>query len=335
MIFIVSRNSDVSTNRVIKWLLAERIPFERINFSDFFSNPETISLKITSEGRRLQLRGKQYKEQELKKSVIWYRKLERSSSVEHFKRLATQYPGISNHISREFDAFTRAVTSFFYDSYWLCNYMSGQLNKSLVLIHAQQCGLKIPPTIISNHKKALFHFSNKEKITKCIGDGLSVEFPDQKRYLLSTNKISDSEMASLPEYFFPSTLQSYIEKSIELRIFFVGDQFFASAIFSQDSEITKTDFRLNVIDNLPCRMVPYNLPASLEQNLKKLMNRIGLNTGSIDMIVTPNQEYYFLEVNPFGQYGWVADLCNYPIDKAIATFLKKQHDEREHTSVDC
>ena len=330
MIFIISRNTEESTNRVIKWLLAEHVPFERINFSDFFSNPEGFSLEITAHGRKLILQDKVYTEQDLRKSVIWFRKLERFISKDDSNLLTKNYPGILKHLNQEFEAFIQSFISFFYDGYWLCHYNMRRLNKTFVLIQAQQCGLKIPDTIISNNRKAIQTLPKTKKITKCMGDGLTIEFPDHKRYLLSTNVISDHQINLLPEYFFPSILQSYIDKFIELRIFFIDNQFFASAIFSQDSEMTKIDFRLNVIYSLPCRMVPYTLPVSIKNKLKKLMKQIGLNTGSIDMIVSPDNEYYFLEVNPFGQYGWVADLCNYPIDKIIACFLKKKHDERQN-----
>lgn len=330
MIFIISRNTEESTNRVIKWLLAEHVLFERINFSDFFSNPESFSLEITGSGRKLILQDKVYTEQELQKSVIWFRKLERFISKDDYNLLTKSYPGVLKHLNQEFEAFIQSFVSFFYDGYWLCHYNMRKLNKTFVLIQAQQCGLKVPDTIISNNRKTIQTFPKTKKITKCMGNGLTIEFPDHKRYLLSTNMIKGRQINSLPEYFFPSTLQSYIDKSVELRIFFIDNHFFASAIFSQESEVTKIDFRLNVIDSLPCRMVPYTLPVSIKAKLKKLMRRIGLNTGSIDMIVSPNNEYYFLEVNPFGQYGWVADLCNYPIDKTIASFLKRKHDERQN-----
>ena len=34
-----------------------------------------------------------------------------------------------------------------------------------------------------------------------------------------------------------------------------------------------------------------------------------------------NDNYYFLEINPVGQYGMVADPCNYELDKLIAKYL--------------
>jgi hypothetical protein len=46
-----------------------------------------------------------------------------------------------------------------------------------------------------------------------------------------------------------------------------------------------------------------------------------MNTGSIDLILTPNGEYFFLEINPMGQYDWLSKNCNYYIEKDIAEML--------------
>jgi D-alanine-D-alanine ligase-like ATP-grasp enzyme len=51
------------------------------------------------------------------------------------------------------------------------------------------------------------------------------------------------------------------------------------------------------------------------------MNKLDLNCGSIDMIVTPKNEYVFLEVNPVGQFGMVSYPCNYNLEKKIAEYL--------------
>jgi hypothetical protein len=52
-----------------------------------------------------------------------------------------------------------------------------------------------------------------------------------------------------------------------------------------------------------------------------LMDRLGLVFGSIDMIVTPDGEHVFLEVNPNGQFDWVARRAGLPIYEALAALL--------------
>jgi len=43
---------------------------------------------------------------------------------------------------------------------------------------------------------------------------------------------------------------------------------------------------------------------------------------AIDLIETPQGEFVFLEVNPSGQWGWIADLAGLPIPEAVADMLK-------------
>lgn len=66
---------------------------------------------------------------------------------------------------------------------------------------------------------------------------------------------------------------------------------------------------------------PYTLPAEIEQKLLKLMNHFNLHYGAIDVIVTPDDRYVFLEVNPVGEFFWL-ELCpGLPISRAIANLL--------------
>jgi D-alanine-D-alanine ligase-like ATP-grasp enzyme len=48
------------------------------------------------------------------------------------------------------------------------------------------------------------------------------------------------------------------------------------------------------------------------------MQKLKLNTGSIDMIYTNDSKFIFLEVNPVGQFGMVSKPCNYNLEKKIA-----------------
>ena len=52
-----------------------------------------------------------------------------------------------------------------------------------------------------------------------------------------------------------------------------------------------------------------------------LMHDLELNTGSIDLVLGQDGKYYFLEVNPCGQYRMTSDPCNYYLDKLIAKTL--------------
>lgn len=59
------------------------------------------------------------------------------------------------------------------------------------------------------------------------------------------------------------------------------------------------------------------------------MRIISLETGSIDLILTKDGLFIFLEVNPVGQFGMTSYPCNYYLEKLIAMELKNiAYDEK-------
>ena len=57
-----------------------------------------------------------------------------------------------------------------------------------------------------------------------------------------TNKI-EINSSKCKEEFFYTLLQNQVEKKLELRIFYLDNTFYSTAIFSQSSDLTKVDFR--------------------------------------------------------------------------------------------
>jgi len=50
------------------------------------------------------------------------------------------------------------------------------------------------------------------------------------------------------------------------------------------------------------------------------MLSLDLNCGSLDFIKS-GDKYYFLEVNAIGQFLGLSFICNYSLEKEIATYL--------------
>jgi glutathione synthase/RimK-type ligase-like ATP-grasp enzyme len=99
----------------------------------------------------------------------------------------------------------------------------------------------------------------------------------------------------------------------------VGTRVFAAAIDSQASRLTRHDWRH--YDNERARYSPFELPAPIRAACRRLLRALGLTFGAIDLVVTPEGEYVFIEINPNGQWGWVEDLTRMQIGQAIADFL--------------
>lgn len=97
----------------------------------------------------------------------------------------------------------------------------------------------------------------------------------------------------------PVVFQEYIEKQVELRITIVGDRIFAAEIHSQE----------------------FHLPDEISEKLLRLMQELGLVFGCLDLILTPEGEYVFLEINPAGQWGWIEHFTKMPITEALTDML--------------
>jgi len=228
---------------------------------------------------------------------------------------------ITKHISKEF-TFLR---DFVYSYALKLGSMHKEIhnNKLSNLLLARDCGIKVPPTLITTSKLELEKFYQKHTkiLTKPIHNGHL--YFEEEQFVYSCKGIlflGKEEMKEIGDEFCVSLFQAYTEKELELRIFFLDKEIYPMAIFSQLDEKTKYDFR-NYNHIKPNRNVPFKLPQSFKKKLEKFIDEIDLNTGSIDVILTPENEFYFLEVNPTGQFGWVSQNCNFYLEKEIAKYL--------------
>ncbi|TMD68894.1 MAG: hypothetical protein E6I91_03500 [Chloroflexi bacterium] len=70
-----------------------------------------------------------------------------------------------------------------------------------------------------------------------------------------------------------------------------------------------------------CQHEPFTLPASIEASIHHLMDSFGINFASLDMILTPEGEFVFLELNPNGQWLWLEFELGYPLVASLADLL--------------
>jgi glutathione synthase/RimK-type ligase-like ATP-grasp enzyme len=117
----------------------------------------------------------------------------------------------------------------------------------------------------------------------------------------------------------PGIFQPYVDKAFELRVVYVGGTTFTCRIESQRSTVAAKDWRRYDLANTP--HLVHQLDPIVEQQIDALMRRMDLCFGSLDLIVTPDGEHVFLEVNPVGQFGWIVDQTGLPIYERLAELL--------------
>lgn len=326
-ILIVSENGDSITERIIDWLL--HYNSEVIHISDSESKILYDMQLISDENSStiLVVDGEEVYIEEIG-SYFWRRGFI-NYSFENFNFTMVKTSNVSfdmevsKHLSREKEVLIKNIYFQLENiENRLGSYLNFEENKIDVLNKAKCVGLKIPSTIITTNKKRLIEFKkiNGDIISKPMHSSFTYKESDVKSYSHLTIEVNEDDIDEQNDIFFPALFQEKIRKKYELRIFFLKGVCYSMAIFSQQDEQTKIDFR-NYNKVKPNRMVPYILPTDIELKICKLMNYLELDNGSIDMIVTYDNNYVFLEVNPVGQFGMVSYPCNYYIEKKIAQML--------------
>jgi len=208
-------------------------------------------------------------------------------------------------------------------AFWI-NKPSDVTNKFKVLQIANSVAIKTPSTIITNSKDYLTKFlsENSESITKSCHNGGSFEFGEEFISGLTTRVTKNDINYCAHSIFFPSLFQGEIEKAYEIRVFYLEEQIYSVAIFSQISKTTEIDYR-NYDYSKPNRMEIVSLPNILRLKIIRLMKKLKMNCGSLDFIKSKYNEYYFLEVNSVGQFLGISELGNLQLDKLIAETLIK------------
>lgn len=194
-------------------------------------------------------------------------------------------------------------------------------NKMFQLKTAVDLGFSVWPTMVTSEPNAAIGFCHlfpDNVVYKPLRKGRLIR--GDKQSLIFTNLVDSKLAKDLHRVqFSPSLFQKYIHKSIELRVTVIGSKVFSFSIDSQINTESMHDWRRSQ-KNLP--ISPYSLPFDLQEKCRLLVKRFCLKFGAIDLIVTPDNEFVFLEINPNGQWAWLQQLHpQVPLRETLAELL--------------
>lgn len=345
MILILSQTFDPSTDLVIDWLIRNKREFFRTSW-----NTDTIDdvyLEINDDPKYYDPRSidanyfqnavKEFKVKLTSGAVIdlksvksvWYRK--RGFPEYNYRRIdfSSLNTGFlknkaRKYVENEYSEIVRFAYFYLFNNpgiTTLGNPYTTSSQKITYLMIAKMFGLQIPDLYIVSEKKSLAHALTKLKgsITKGIAE--MVFFGRKYIELVSyTATIDHNDLHTIKDVFAPSAVQKQILKRADIRTVYFNGEIYSMAIFSQNNPKTTTDFR-NYDPVNPNRNTPFKLPDHIEQKLIALCVHLKINFCSIDILQDQQNNFYFLEINPVGQFGMVSVPCNYRIEKKIAEFL--------------
>lgn len=185
--------------------------------------------------------------------------------------------------------------------------------KAYQLSAARKIGFKIPMTLIGNDFVRLKEMENRV-IVKSL-DTVLLRDNNDCLFVYSTvespSAFTDENVSAAP-----LTVQEYVSPKIDVRVTVIGRKLTAVTITSAGKGIAE-DWR--VVDRDAIEYTEVKLPPYIERQCLKLLEVLGLNFGAIDLVES-NGNYYFIEVNPTGEWGWlVSEEFRFDID--IAAWL--------------
>ncbi len=196
--------------------------------------------------------------------------------------------------------------------------------KAVQLKLAGRLGFEIPPTLITNSPTDFLEFyrqHNGNIVSKVLGS--SFKRCAGHTFSRCTEIVSKRDVGyAMSVRYCPVVFQAYVPKRFELRITVVGQKVFAAEIHSQHTNRTRHDWRR--YDHYHTPLFPHQLPPDVTEQCVELVDRLGLCYGAIDMVVTPDGRYVFLEINPNGQYLWIESATGLPISDAIVDLLMSE-----------
>jgi glutathione synthase/RimK-type ligase-like ATP-grasp enzyme len=186
--------------------------------------------------------------------------------------------------------------------------------KVVQLSRARAAGLRVPRTLITNspdEARAFVEEAPGRIISKRTGTSPG---PQAKTSFVSPEMITQLQAISTS----PTIFQDYVEAGLDLRVIWIAGDLWAVSIDSQAGS-TPEDCRFD----LSVSHTPHVLPTPVQEALTRLMEGFGLVYGAIDLRIGVDGEYYFLEVNPAGQFAYLEILTGLPLMDALASILAR------------
>ncbi|MGL6129155.1 MvdC/MvdD family ATP grasp protein [Chryseobacterium artocarpi] len=310
MILCITHSQDFYTiDLFFEYLSSKNIPYFRLN-SDRLNHFQKISVDENS-FEIIDESGNKLHSDDIK--GVWNRKAWKISTPEELDQ------DYENIFLNEYTSLRYNLITVLEDIPWINPYENERKidrNKMLQLKIARKNNLTIPKTVFSNDDQKIMNFFHQYCSGKAIAKLHNVTAKTMSgESLVSTMIIEEETLEHLSGVTYcPMIFQPYIEKEYELRIMYVDGEFFTGKINNSEN----ADWRVSQDGYF---WLAYELPDNIKENLTSMMKEMGLYMGAIDMIKGKNREYYFLEVNPQGEWGMLQKELGFPIAERIADNL--------------
>jgi len=136
------------------------------------------------------------------------------------------------------------------------------------------------------------------------------------RSVLFTTRVQTNELSPASPWF----LQRFVPAEYDVTVVAIRDALFAFALARGDFSEGVIDWRRDLVLRREQKWVEHALPREVADGARHFMQDMGLHYGRLDFLLSGGT-YYFLEVNPNGEWGWLDPSGDAGIVDALAREL--------------
>ncbi|MCY9443307.1 hypothetical protein MOF48_15765 [Bacillus spizizenii] len=181
-------------------------------------------------------------------------------------------------------------------------------NKLIQMKTAKECGFNLPKTIVTQNKIDLLNFVdglNKSMIVK--------PMRGTRKATLRAIKIDKDDLKDdLDVTVCPTMYQEFIEGTQHFRVHCFGNNI--TTVLIETEEVDWRSLR-------NCRFSIYKLPDDIESKIYRFLKKMNLKMGVIDLKKSVDDEYFWLEINPQGQFLFWEPLLDINITEKFCDFI--------------
>ncbi|MEV0843741.1 ATP-grasp ribosomal peptide maturase [Actinocatenispora sera] len=187
--------------------------------------------------------------------------------------------------------------------------------KPVQLAAAARAGLATPRTLITTDPAAAREFV--AGLPRAVYKPFRGSLPSAggTRFIY-TSPITAAEIDDSVRYT-AHQFQEWIDKEHEVRLTVVGNRYFAARLTAR-SDDARLDWRSDY-DAVDYAIA--EVPDGVRAAVAAMLADLGLRFAAMDFVVRPDGRWYFLDLNPNGQWGWIEHHTGLPICAAIADTL--------------
>jgi glutathione synthase/RimK-type ligase-like ATP-grasp enzyme len=185
-------------------------------------------------------------------------------------------------------------------------------NKILQLSVAKSCGFLTCSTVVTSQSSKVAEFYTESEGRAIVKALSSPWLQDSERFVF-TNALTASNLPGEKEAALaPFITQELLSPKIDIRATVVGTTVLAAQI--------RTDTLDWRVSDSPEGWSMHLLPTDVERKCLAVCRNLGLVFGAIDLVLC-NEDYYFLEINPNGEWAWIEHQTCLDISGAITRTL--------------